>query len=478
MFSDRAHDVSRPLRRALMALAAAALAACGGGGASPAATETPASVVSGAVVKGPVASATVCAFELLPTGKGKGLACTLSGEDGSYSLSLDYTGPVIVEASGGYYTDEASGTADTLLGAPLSVAGIVGPGTQTLMATPLTSLALAQAVQGGNLTVSDFGMQAVRVAAAFGLPDSVDIVRSLPSVSGAANAYGQALITVSKMLGQGATLAGIIANTDLAGLAQGALNAGHDVCGTGTGMMTLASISDTPPAGVYFHAADSETAEIVVLDPSPQWLSLLPEPGAVMGCTLTARSPAQVSFNCPVSGFADVTLLAEGSTVDPPASLPASGFVAAGRRIDVTGKGIFATGLISIFANVISFPDPTQSAGGAAGTPVTISTVTLENPGGSGITISDRDPIGTIGTPGSIPGSGAAQLCIRRALTPAGVPTAASQGLTAGGGGIVTSVGTLLGSGGSVVVTGNGSGLALSGVSSGSGTPAAGSGTP
>lgn len=210
-----------------MALAAAALAACGGGGggASPAATETPASVVSGAVVKGPVASATVCAFELLPTGKGKGLACTLSGEDGSYSLSLDYTGPVIVEASGGHYTDEASGNSGVSLDVPLTVAGTVAPGTQTLVATPLTAMAYARALRSGALTVAGFDAAAADVQRTFfnfAFPgDAPSLGRMMPVVSGQQNGYGYVLSKISVMLGKGATLSGIINSTDLAAVGQG-----------------------------------------------------------------------------------------------------------------------------------------------------------------------------------------------------------------------------------------------------------------
>ena len=111
------------LRWTLTTLAIAALCACGGGGdAAPAAVETAMSVISGSVVKGPVVSATVCAFELLPTGKGKGLACTLSGEDGSYSLDLPYTGPVIIEATGGHYGDQRDGA----VAMPLPAAPVPG----------------------------------------------------------------------------------------------------------------------------------------------------------------------------------------------------------------------------------------------------------------------------------------------------------------------------------------------------------------
>ena len=114
------------MQRCVMALSFALLAACGGGSgssatasggdvatsAAPAATvvasgspevpaATPVAHLSGSIVKGPVTGAQVCVYELIATGKGKQLGCTTSRADGSYTLSLEFAGEVVVEAVGG-----------------------------------------------------------------------------------------------------------------------------------------------------------------------------------------------------------------------------------------------------------------------------------------------------------------------------------------------------------------------------------------
>ncbi|MET0310956.1 MAG: hypothetical protein ABW051_02830 [Burkholderiaceae bacterium] len=464
-----AHATSFPLRGPLSALALAALVACGGGGggvpaAGPAA-ETPSNVLSGAVVKGPVASSTVCAFELLPSGKGKGLGCTLSNEDGSYSLSLAYTGPVVVEATGGYYTDEASGKTGVDLGAPLSVAGTVGAGTNTLVATPLTALAFAQASRGGNLSVAAFDAAAAEVGTAFGLPGSVNLATTVPSVTGTKNAYGDALITVSQMLGHGATLAGIIANTDFAGLKQGAQTVGATTCGGGSeGRAMPAAVAELQPGGVFIDEAGLAPGAgtmIIVTQPHPSWLALLPQPGPAMGCTLVSASAESAQLKCAPDAYHRAMYIAEGAEVDMPTSLPPAGFIyAAGRRIDVLGR---QPADLFVFADQIHMPAPPAAAPGGNGT--------ITNPGGITISVPTVPPsanisdlpgkLATIGNLGPITNTG--KVCVSQGLAPSGSPSTAGVGLTGTGSGVTTPAGTISNSGGSIVISGSGGGIAVTG---------------
>ncbi|MEO5671220.1 MAG: hypothetical protein ABIR26_11060, partial [Ramlibacter sp.] len=90
--------------------AATLITACGGGDDSAPTTTS----VSGSVVKGPVSGANVCAYKAISTGKGEQLLCTTSNSTGGYSMDLTYVGDVVIEASGGTYADEATGTTKTL----------------------------------------------------------------------------------------------------------------------------------------------------------------------------------------------------------------------------------------------------------------------------------------------------------------------------------------------------------------------------
>jgi hypothetical protein len=212
----------RPMRIAFFSLCAFALPACGGGGSdggSNGATSstTSTSTLSGSVVKGPVAGSQVCAYELVATGKGRPLGCTISNADGAYSLDLTFQGEVVVEAAGGTYTDEATGLAGVALSTPLTSAALLGSGPNTLHATPLTALAYSHAVDAsGDFTLAGFEANAGLVRNAFGLPETVDLTRTLPIVNATSiNAYGTALEGISKMLGMGATLAGLMENANL-----------------------------------------------------------------------------------------------------------------------------------------------------------------------------------------------------------------------------------------------------------------------
>ena len=95
------------IHAAMLAVPAAALlAACGGSddAATPIAPVATTTTVSGSAVKGPVNGATVRAKK--PDGTACGTATT--NAQGTYSLETTCTGDLIIEVSGGTYTDEAT----------------------------------------------------------------------------------------------------------------------------------------------------------------------------------------------------------------------------------------------------------------------------------------------------------------------------------------------------------------------------------
>ena len=194
---------------ALCALSAALVVACGGGGGG-----TPATTISGSAVKGPVSGATVMAKDV----NGNVLGTTTTGAGGTYSLSVNYSGDVVIEVSGGSYTDEATG-ASTPLSSPLKVVLAAGGGTVTGMVTPLTTMAFNSATIGSAKPSSaNFKQVASALATQFKLA-GVDLATTLPAVTGTTNDYGKVLAALSKYLQQNsktlATLVGTaLSNTD------------------------------------------------------------------------------------------------------------------------------------------------------------------------------------------------------------------------------------------------------------------------
>lgn len=276
-------------RLSMMLLAAAILAGCGGGG-EPDRAGGPQPNLTGTIVKGPVGGAAVCAYELAANGKGRQLGCTTTDMTGGYALRLDYRGPVLIEASGGTYTDEATGEVGVTLDVPLTVASLLDGGPSTVVVTPLTTIAMQGALRAGNLSLATFDNSLEEVKSAFGLRRSLDLVRSTPNVrSGSSDAYGNALVGVSKMLSGGASLTGIVNSTDLASLASA-----YRVCNK-----QLLEVS--VDLGVNLGPdvpLDGAATVIDVFAPNAAWRAALPELNARTSCTVTLNTETNVRLSC------------------------------------------------------------------------------------------------------------------------------------------------------------------------------------
>lgn len=138
---------------------------CGGSGGLP--PERPATTVTGYAVDGPLVEAEVRIYSFRDGAKGDLLGSAQTGTDGRYTLELHVESqPVLVEADGGYYIEDAT---DTMIPVPadgglLAVANLVsGSAPQVINVTPLTLLsaglaqyqigkgtAAAQAVEEAN----------------------------------------------------------------------------------------------------------------------------------------------------------------------------------------------------------------------------------------------------------------------------------------------------------------------------------------
>jgi len=218
---------------------AATLPGCGGGD-DVAATPAPAPVaptpvapapavsttVTGSVVKGPVSGAAVCAYSVVASGRGSALgSCTTSDALGRYSFAVPAgSGPLWVEATGGTYTDEATGGSATLPpGSPLRSLTTATGGTVSSTLTPLTTLALNDALArlagSGTLDGAAFAAAAVRLLATFGLPADLAIATATPTFGAGIDSYGTALTVISRMVAAGTPLATLLATVDPAALA-------------------------------------------------------------------------------------------------------------------------------------------------------------------------------------------------------------------------------------------------------------------
>lgn len=201
---------------AILLLTVAALAGCGGGGS------TPQTVLTGVVMAGPVAQATVTAFSVTANGtKGDQLAApTTTSSQGIYSINVgNYTGAVLLEVTGGSYTDEATGAPRTIA-ATLRAAVMTGSGTNVVNVTPLTELAVqkmpalnATAIASVNKDIGDL----------FKIPGITTTTPVVATGSTAATAptaqkeYGLVLAALSQTLANQGTAATL--ETMLAGFA-------------------------------------------------------------------------------------------------------------------------------------------------------------------------------------------------------------------------------------------------------------------
>jgi hypothetical protein len=149
---------------------------CGGGGGTAATPGMQGStgMISGAAVKGPVSGATVTAYGITNGMMGTQLAGTTTDGTGNFAMTLsDYSGPVMLQMSGGTYVDEATGVTmsmspgDEMTAVIPSVAS--GSTVTGIQMTPLTSMAQAMAnnmaggmtgtnIAAANLSVGNFFM--------------------------------------------------------------------------------------------------------------------------------------------------------------------------------------------------------------------------------------------------------------------------------------------------------------------------------
>lgn len=193
-------------------------------------TQQATSTLSGVASKGPIDNGTVKVYALNANGSTGSLLGTAStGTEGSYSVNIGtYSGSVLVEVTGGTYTDEATGTTGVSNpGLKAAVADVSG--TVTVAVTPLTDIAVQYA--GTSLTAEKIEQANYLVSTLAG----VNIIDTLPvnvtDSMASSNAsmdqinYGLMLAAISQMVENGDALDVTTAITNIKDdLADGTLN--------------------------------------------------------------------------------------------------------------------------------------------------------------------------------------------------------------------------------------------------------------
>jgi hypothetical protein len=185
-------------------VAVALVAACGGGGGGTAASSN---ILSGVASKGPLNGATVCAYAITACGvQGAQIGnCVVTDSAGNYSINLGtYIGPLLAQATGGTYVNEATSAVVPLVQPLDSVLPNAIAGTNSLAITALNELAYqnASAVAGG-LTPANTQSAITTVQNNFGVADivttmPVDALNVPASATAAQKTYALALATVSQ----------------------------------------------------------------------------------------------------------------------------------------------------------------------------------------------------------------------------------------------------------------------------------------
>ncbi|MEO8653249.1 MAG: hypothetical protein ABI409_03920 [Ramlibacter sp.] len=206
-------NLTKHLPLALTALAALLLAGCGGGGSSSidgtgsATTPSAQGTMSGNVVKGPVSGAAVQAFALSGGVMGAQLSSAVTDASGAFKMPMgSYSGPLMLQMSGGTYTDEATGIPMTMGAGDVMTAVLptvaAGANVSGVAVTPLTAMAQAMAQHmSGGLTDANIAAANTAVGNYFMVHDILHTQPINPLVPGSAAGATQ------DMMNYGMTLA-------------------------------------------------------------------------------------------------------------------------------------------------------------------------------------------------------------------------------------------------------------------------------
>jgi hypothetical protein len=153
--------------------------------------------VSGTVVKGPVSGASVTAYAVTNGTMGAQVGGGMTDSMGNFTISIgDYSGPLMLQASGGTYTDEATGTTMTMAAGDVmaSVVPSVSAGATTsgIQVTPLTSMAHSRVHHmAGGITPANITAANSAIGTYFSVSDIVHTAPMNPMVAGSGSGASQ-----------------------------------------------------------------------------------------------------------------------------------------------------------------------------------------------------------------------------------------------------------------------------------------------
>jgi hypothetical protein len=162
---------------------------CGGGGSSGTTSAAGGGMISGIAVKGPVNGGTVTAYAVINGTMGTRLASGMTDAQGNFQISVGaYSGPVMLQLSGGSFIDEATGNAMPMSPGDVMTAvipSIMSNETMTgIQVTPLTSMAQAMANNmAGGMTGTNIAAANTSVGTYFMVNDILHTQPMNPLVS-------------------------------------------------------------------------------------------------------------------------------------------------------------------------------------------------------------------------------------------------------------------------------------------------------
>ncbi len=201
-----------PARMIIATAVTALLAACGGGDSTVAGVGSGGTgYIAGFATKGPVASATIAAYGISNGQMAGQIGSATSDLEGRFSMAIgNYAGPVLLQMSGGRYTDEATGASMPMESVDVMTAvmpGVVaGASNADIQLTPVTAMAQAMAQQlAGGMTDANIAVANRAVGNYFSVSDILHVQPMNPLLPGAgasasqdAKNYGMTLAAMSK----------------------------------------------------------------------------------------------------------------------------------------------------------------------------------------------------------------------------------------------------------------------------------------
>ena len=235
-------------------------------------------MISGTAVKGPINGGTVTAYAVSNGTMGMQLASGTTDSQGNFAISVgSYTGPLMLQMSGGTYIDEATGATMTMLSGNVMTAVMTSLSTGTtgtsIQITPLTSMAQAMASNmAGGMTEANIAAGNSAIGNYFMVNDILHTQPMNPLVSGAsANAtqdmrnYGMAIAAMTQYaanVGMGSSSAMVtslmndasdgVMNGKMGGTSIAMNGMGNGMMGGGTMMQATAGTSGLAAAMTQF----------------------------------------------------------------------------------------------------------------------------------------------------------------------------------------------------------------------------------